>query len=90
MNFLSKLQGYRTVIINAAAALAAAFFGHDAVAAIQNLGLSFDSAVSALVSLYGAGNVALRFFTTSPVFSGPVHVVTTPVVIGDTPTVTKH
>lgn len=63
----AKIKGYRTVAFNVVAGVVGALYGNEAVQLVQSLGLTADQAVDALVGLIVAGNVVLRFFTTTPV-----------------------
>lgn len=90
-SILAKLQGYKTVAFNTVVGVVTCAFivsGHadqasaNAAVVAQNLNTILEAATSIAV----VGNTILRFLTTSPVFSGPVAVVTSPAVV---PSVTK-
>ena len=64
---VAKAKGYRTIAFNTAVVVVGAFYGQDAVHAVQAFGLTADQAADALVALVAAANVALRFFTNTAV-----------------------
>lgn len=71
---LQQLQGYKTLIFNGLIALitvGAALSGHsaDAVSTINSLTGSLDASITGVVGLIAAGNIVLRWFTTTPVLT---------------------
>jgi hypothetical protein len=60
VKFLANLQGYRTVILNAAV-LGTAIFGRD------TLPVSPEELDTILVGIAAVGNVVMRVYTTTPI-----------------------
>lgn len=68
MPLLDKFKGWKTVALNVAVPIVAAFYGDEAVAAVQTVGATSEQAVTALLGAWAALNILLRAISNTPIF----------------------